>query len=217
MNLVPAILQPEVPPPPVGAVFLGGATGDFAGFSVSSAGDFNGDGISDFMIGSPGAGTLGGRVNLIYGTTKTVTVNSTSYPAISSANNGFTSFTLSSLPTNLGFSSVTFSGGNIGDRLGYSLSAVGATGTGTNPILIGAPGVNAGQGTVYELQGTAGKTFTTATTLASSTNNQIARQYTLTFPTIPSASTSLPIGFGSSVSSFNSRRDFIAGRAGVHG
>jgi len=216
VNLVPTT-PVQVPPPPVGAVFLGGATGDLAGFSVSSAGNFNGNssGLSSFMIGSPGAGTLSGRVNLIYGAATNTT---TGVRPISSQANGYNSFTLPSLPTNLGFSSVIFSGGNIGDRLGYSLSAVGATGTGTNPILIGAPGVNGGQGTVYELQGTSGKTFTTATTLGSSGNNTIARQYTLTFP-LNSGGATPPIGFGSSVSSFytGGDADFIAGAPGYTG
>ncbi len=46
-----------------GAVFVGAAAGDLTGYAVSTAGDFNGDGLSDLLIGSPGfnapAGPLG--------------------------------------------------------------------------------------------------------------------------------------------------------------
>jgi hypothetical protein len=206
VNINPATLPPGSIPPPVGAVLLGSGT-DQAGFSVGTAGDFNGDGISDFMIGSPGANGGAGRVNVIYGNATT--------PITSSLNN-FNSFQLSSLPTNLGFSSVAFTGASFGDRLGYSISAVGSIGTGSSPILIGAPGTNSGQGTVFELLGTAGKTFTTNTTLSNSSTG-VARIYTLAFPTTFNSGDA--IGFGSSVSSyfFQSGGDFVAGAPGYTG
>jgi hypothetical protein len=56
---------------PCGVVFLGEAAGDRAGRAVSSAGDFSGDGITDLMIGAPGADPLGreraGAVYVVYG------------------------------------------------------------------------------------------------------------------------------------------------------
>ena len=42
-----------------GIEIRGLANGDNLGFSVSSAGDFNGDGYDDLMIGAPGAGGTG--------------------------------------------------------------------------------------------------------------------------------------------------------------
>ncbi|HEY2953957.1 MAG TPA: FlgD immunoglobulin-like domain containing protein [Candidatus Eisenbacteria bacterium] len=52
------------------ASFAGTASGDQLGFAVAAAGDVNGDGIPDFMIGSPNddaAGTNAGRVSVYFG------------------------------------------------------------------------------------------------------------------------------------------------------
>ena len=46
----------------VGFVANGTAVGDLTGFSVASAGDFNGDGLNDVLIGSPGYLNSTGRV-----------------------------------------------------------------------------------------------------------------------------------------------------------
>jgi hypothetical protein len=42
-----------------GSVINGAAFGEESGTSVSSAGDFNNDGISDVIIGAPNAASLG--------------------------------------------------------------------------------------------------------------------------------------------------------------
>ena len=58
-----------VPTPPQGAVFVGAGTNQ-AGYTVSSAGDFNpavSTTLGDFMIGSPFANAQAGQVNLFYG------------------------------------------------------------------------------------------------------------------------------------------------------
>jgi len=48
-------------------IVTGEGAGSWLGFSVGSAGDFNGDGYSDLLVGSPGHGSDAGRVYLVYG------------------------------------------------------------------------------------------------------------------------------------------------------
>jgi len=53
-----------------GFAVVGAADGDNAGFSASAAGDFNGDGWEDFIVGAPfndAAGSAAGSAYLIYG------------------------------------------------------------------------------------------------------------------------------------------------------
>src|SRR3982750_2514193 len=53
-----------------GFVLQGDAAGDKAGFSVSAAGDFNGDGYDDFIVGAPlndSGASNSGAADLIYG------------------------------------------------------------------------------------------------------------------------------------------------------
>ena len=50
-----------------GFVIKGVAAGDLLGSSVSSAGDVNGDGFDDILIGSPGATTAAGKAFVIFG------------------------------------------------------------------------------------------------------------------------------------------------------
>ncbi len=49
--------------------FVGEAPGDGAGYSISSAGDVNGDGHTDFLIGAPGQNETTGAVYLVSGAT----------------------------------------------------------------------------------------------------------------------------------------------------
>ena len=56
-----------------GFVIEGGATGDLSGFSVSAAGDINGDGVDDLLVGAPGADPNGaneaGTSYVVFGST----------------------------------------------------------------------------------------------------------------------------------------------------
>ena len=92
-----------------GATFLGAEGGDATGFAVSSAGDFNGDGLSDFMIGSPIAEAATGTGHLFYGQAGAAAIVG--------------DIVLDDIPTTV--PSVTFAGSAVGDLAGFSLSRVG--------------------------------------------------------------------------------------------
>ncbi len=62
-----------------GFVINGQAAGDFSGFSIANAGDMNGDGLADLLIGAygsdSGAGTDAGRSYVVFGKTNTAAIN----------------------------------------------------------------------------------------------------------------------------------------------
>ncbi len=99
-------------------VLAGAQPGDRFGFALAAAGDLNGDGIQDLLVGSPGAGTPGmaaGRVDVFDGAAGTLVA------------------TLSGLAPQA--------------NLGESLVSVGdLTGDGVPDWAVGAPGGNASQG-----------------------------------------------------------------------
>ncbi|SGZ73104.1 Alkaline phosphatase [Bathymodiolus thermophilus thioautotrophic gill symbiont] len=58
-----------------GFVINGGNVGDFSGYSVSSAGDVNGDGLDDLIIGASRAKKEAGKTFVVFGKQDTTTVN----------------------------------------------------------------------------------------------------------------------------------------------
>ena len=102
----------------------GVAAGDQAGFSVSSAGDVNGDGIDDLLVGArqgdPGGRGQAGAAHVVFGTTS-----------------GFGSVVdLSTLDGTNGF---TVNGISVLDLVGNSVSSAGdVNGDGFDDIIIGA-------------------------------------------------------------------------------
>ena len=109
-----------------GFVINGANSSDNLGLSVSSAGDINGDGVADLVIGSPGADSIGnfdaGRSYVVFG-------NST----IGSAGN----LNLTELNGVNGF---VINGVNNSDRSGQAVSSAGdINGDGFDDLLIGAP------------------------------------------------------------------------------
>ena len=118
-----------------GFVIQGDAESDYAGRSVSAAGDINGDGIDDVIVGADrgdDGGAYAGEAYVIYGT----------------AGNRAGFVDLTGLSASDGF---IIQGDMAGDRAGGSVSAAGdINGDGIDDIIVGAPngddgGTNAGE------------------------------------------------------------------------
>ncbi|MFO1070525.1 MAG: integrin alpha [Geminicoccaceae bacterium] len=116
-----------------GFVITGEAFYDFVGRSVSLAGDVNGDGLDDLIVGADGVDANGddsGGSYVVFG-------SSTGFAA---------SLDLSSLDGSDGFIINGARGGSLygsGDRSGWSVSGAGdVNGDGIDDLIIGAPGAN---------------------------------------------------------------------------
>jgi hypothetical protein len=113
--------------PSTGFTITGGGTGDQAGWSVGSAGDINGDGFDDIIVGAIRGDGIGdaekdaGESYVIFGKA-----------------GGFSDINVSTLAPADGF---TIRGADAGDRSGYSVSSAGdVNGDGYEDVFIGAIG-----------------------------------------------------------------------------
>ena len=126
-----------------GFTIFGETNGDSLGISVSGAGDFNGDGLDDIVVGAhrndDGSGGDAGEAYVIYGSTNPSDITD-----------------LDSLGTR-GF---TIQGAAASDRLGFSVSGGGdVNGDGLDDIIVGAGYNNDGgsdSGAAYVIYGKAG-------------------------------------------------------------
>ncbi len=129
-----------------GYLISGAAAGDYAGFSVSIAGDINGDGIDDLIVGArngDGGGADSGQAYVIYGKAGGTRQN----------------INLASLAVSDGF---MIRGDSAGDLLGGSVSGAGdINGDGIGDLIVGAPGGDDGgsnAGEAYVIYGQTGTT-----------------------------------------------------------
>ena len=112
-----------------GGFFINGQTGgEFSGFSVSGAGDVNGDGLADLLVGTPFGGGSG-RSHVVFGKADTAAVNLSAVGA--GAGGGF-----------------AILGQAINDTAGYAVASAGdVNGDGLADLIVGAPSSDPAAGT----------------------------------------------------------------------
>lgn len=187
-----------------GAVFLGDSTGDNTGFAVGTGGDFNSDGLGDFLIGSPLWNSGQGRATLIEGVA-----------ASSSTGHIAGTFDIGDLPSTVPF--VEFDGQSGDAAAGFSVSSTGAIISSVpEQLLIGTPGFNGGQGAAFLVPANSG--LFGVQTLSESTP-VFGTEMTLSTPTGKNflgsgVSGNLFINAAGRTADTDARSDFVVGAAG---
>jgi hypothetical protein len=185
-----------------GVIFADNTAGDGFGFSVSTAGDFDDDGVDDILVGAPTWFTNTGYAAVIYGLKGTATTTTTTKLT-------GTNF-ISPLAPTPGLKAVTWTGEAINQFAGFSVASSGhiqfGTSTAAAPsfdILAGAPGLTSAE--VYDIPGTAaGAPAETGALSFSNTNTTLnGNEFTVLGGTSDPAINSNSGGFGTSVSARN--------------
>ncbi len=106
------------------AFTLQGKPGDYDGFSVSGAGDINGDGLDDILVGAPYASNTTGKITVVFGSNK-IGVWGSGTLNLTTLADGKRGFVLL---------------GQIGDYLGFAVGSVGDfNGDGLGDIVVATP------------------------------------------------------------------------------
>lgn len=145
-----ALADIEAETPGLGFAMYGAVAGDRAGFSLDFAGDVNGDGIEDILVGSGYADREGldlvGLSSVVFGKTTATAIQ------------------LSDIEADMGNYGFAIYGIEERDYSGYIVSAAGdANGDGLDDVLIGAWGAQSNVGAAYVVFG---RTATTPINLA---------------------------------------------------
>ena len=142
-----------------GFVINGASAGDRSGFSVSSAGDVNGDGYDDLIVGARNADTNGSE-------------SGASYVVFGKANNT-TPVNLSAIASGTG--GFVINGASAGDNSGRSVSSAGdVNGDGFADLIVGAHSADPnGANNAGESHVVFGGNFTGAVTQVGTTGNDI--------------------------------------------
>jgi hypothetical protein len=131
-------LRPDHPRRLAGVMIRGVCNGEEFGRVFDAAGDFNGDGFDDVLIGSEGYDQGRGQAVILLGSTK-----------LASPQDGWT---IDQLITE--GRGIRFRGASDGDLAGANVAGVGdVDGDGIDDILIAAPGAAGGKGAVYLIYG----------------------------------------------------------------
>ncbi|CAB5501617.1 hypothetical protein THERMOT_1455, partial [Bathymodiolus thermophilus thioautotrophic gill symbiont] len=111
-----------------GFAISGVGVGDLSGYSLSSAGDVNGDGLDDLIIGAWGADTAAGKSYVVFG--KNTNTSAVDLSEVEAGTGGF-----------------VINGENDSDYSGYSVSSAGdVNGDGFDDLIVGAFGVDSADG-----------------------------------------------------------------------
>jgi hypothetical protein len=117
-----------------GFVINGQCGGDQSGKSVASAGDVNGDGLADLIVGAPSASSSAGRSYVVFGTSDSSTIE---LSAVAAGTGGF-----------------VINGQGASDQSGISVASAGdVNGDGLADLIVGAPNASSYAGRSYVIFG----------------------------------------------------------------